>query len=607
MKVRFYIQFIFLLLSTFCSWAQIDDSLPSDQYMDSFVRTPRTTKIGKLIKKWTYRVPHKKSNNITVVPQEKQPNYEKYNGKVIRSITINSYAPFGENFKRPERKANQYEKIGNALHGKTKKITIKNILLIKKNDLFDANKMKESERLLRSLGYIRTAEISIDSLSSKDSIDLIVNTLDSWSIYASGSITPAAMSSDVYTRNFIGLGHYLSLNYRTIFNQDRHGYGFRYIIPNIAQKFITFQTHYNKDVSGNYLKYIQINRDFYSPLANWGGGLSLLQNFYRDSVPNLNNSLFINQDFKYNEWNGWVGVGIPLRNKEDIQKRVNLYMAIRYNQQDFIDKPSYEYDPLNYFEDKKLLLFSVGVNSYAYKKERYVFYDNRVEDIPTGKRIRFTYGKRWKNQEQMPYYSVAYTYANQFSFGYISSTMQWGSFAHNRKLQEGVFQFETLYFSPLHQIGAWKFRNFIYHDFVYGINRLDYEKDRITINGRDGIDGFSSYHLRGTKKTTLTLQTQTYSPYSLLGFRFNPFANISLALINSEKSNLLQNELYAKIGVGVQITNDYLTFSRFTLSIAFFPHIPNRGYNIFQYNNLRNNHFNFHHFQISEPHLVPYR
>lgn len=607
MKVKIFILIFFALLFSTKSTAQYDDSLPSDQYMDSFVRAPRTTKIGKLLKKYTYRIPNKPLTIKLKASQEVQPDYVVQNGKVIRNIIINSYDPFGANFKNPNRKTNKFEKIGNVLHGKTKNFTIRNLLLFKKNDTFSADKIVESERLLRSLGYIRTAEISIDSTYvSKDSVDVIINTLDAWAIYANGSMSTSSLRLNTYTRNFVGLGHYFSVQYRTRFKEDLHGYNFRYIIPNIAKQYITFHTQYHKDLGGNYNKFIQLNRDFYSPLANWAGGIYLAQTFYRDSVPDLTNSYFINQDFKYNEYNTWAGTAIPISEKQDINNRVNLYIAAKYNHRKYTSEPNLYYDPYNHFSDHQLLLFATGINSYSYKKERYLFYDNRVEDIPVGKRLRFTYGFQWKNQQKLPYYSLSYTYANQYSFGYISNTLQYGTFRQNQQNTQGVFRAETLYFSHLQQLGNWKFRHFIYHDFVYGINRLDYEKDRISINGHHGITGFSSYHLRGTQKTTLTLQTQSYSPYSLMGFRFNPFINLSVGMINSHQSQLFKNEPYTKIGLGVQITNDYLTLSRFNLSISYFPHIPDRGYNIFEFNKLRNDDFNYHHFQIGEPNSVPY-
>src|SRR5690606_37966691 len=120
-----------------------------------------------------------------------------------------------------------------------------------------------------------------------------------------------------------------------------------------------------------------------------------------------------------------------------------------------------------------------------------------------------------------------------------------------------VFRIEALYFSRIIQWGKWKFRQFVNPELVYGYNRIPYDKDRINLNGRNGIEGFDSYHLRGTKKLLVTFQTQSYAPYQWLGFRFNPFINASLGLIGDTSHKIFHNHLYYSVDDGIQI-NTYL-------------------------------------------------
>ena len=79
-----------------------------------------------------------------------------------------------------------YDKIGNALHSKTKEFAIKNVILIKENQPLDSLLVKESERLIRAQRFVSSISI-ITQLTEKqsDSVDVFIRVLDSWTIYRS--------------------------------------------------------------------------------------------------------------------------------------------------------------------------------------------------------------------------------------------------------------------------------------------------------------------------------------------------------------------------------------------------------------------------------------
>src|SRR5690554_3797310 len=106
--------------------------------------------------------------------------------------------------------------------------------------------------------------------------------------------------------------------------------------------------------------------------------------------------------------------------------------------------------------------------------------------------------------------------------------------------------------------------------------------DKITMNGAYGIDCFDSYELRCTKKVLLNFQVQSYAPSEFLGFRFNPFLSTSIGFMGDIDNTFVTQDIYSKIGLGIMITNDYLVFNNFQLSIAFYPSIPGNGKNIFK-------------------------
>jgi hypothetical protein len=128
----------------------------------------------------------------------------------------------------------------------------------------------------------------------------------------------------------------------------------------------------------------------------------------------------------------------------------------------------------------------------------------------------------------------------------------------------------------------------------------------LSINEANGITGFNDAKLIGTKKMIFSFQTQSYSPWELAGFRFNPFFNYTLAFIGDSENGFKKSEGFSKIGLGILLSNDYLVFSTFQFSIAFYPKIPNEGRNIFRTNNFNTRDFGYLDFEINKPRTVFY-
>lgn len=610
--LRFGLYIILLLVTVHQVQAQTNDSLSKSTVMiDSLARTPKKTKIGKAFQKLVFkRPPNRNIQKIQAVSaNELNDHFDQFQGKIIREININSYDPFGFNIndttKKPTKKV---EKIGNSLHLKTKPFTIRSLLLFKANQPLDSVRIKESERLIRSQRFIRRVRIRPVEVPGTDSVDLDIKVLDSWAIFPTGSLSTSSGRLNINTRNFAGLGHYLGGQYRTRFNTDEDALRLQYSIPNIAQTFISSNILYDKDLADNYVKTISLNRNFYSPLTRWAGGVLYNQTFYRDSVPNIQTKTYDISNFKYDYLNVWGGYSVRLYERYKYQRILtNFIVAARYFNQKYQERPSEIYDPYAFYNNQRAVLFSVGISSFNYVKDQYIFYDNLIEDIAVGKNLTITSGLQWKNDIRRVYLGSKLAWGNYYSIGYLGGSVEWGTYFNRDILEESVFRIEALYFSRIIQWGKWKFRQFVNPELVYGYNRIPYEKDRINLNGRNGIEGFDSYHLRGTKKLLVTFQTQSYAPYQWLGFRFNPFINASLGLIGDTSHKIFHNQLYTRLGVGVQINNDYLIFNRIQLSLSYFPYIPGHGRNIIHTNNLRNNHLQLQQFYVGQPSTVSFQ
>jgi hypothetical protein len=157
----------------------------------------------------------------------------------------------------------------------------------------------------------------------------------------------------------------------------------------------------------------------------------------------------------------------------------------------------------------------------------------------------------------------------------------------------------------LFEVGNWKFRQFIKTQVTIGINRFAY--DSLTLNEGTGLEGFNSKILTGTKRLLFSLQTQTYSPWRLLGFRFGPYIAYTMGILGDSERPFSRSRAYSQIGLGVLIKNENLVFDTFQISISFYPNIPGLGQNIFKMNSYRTTDFGIRDFESGKPTPVMYQ
>lgn len=209
----------------------------------------------------------------TVIP--KKTIKTEHQGKIIRNISITTLDPFGysitDSLKEPK---NKFDKFGNDIHIKTKKITIRNLLLFKENTTYDTLKITETERLIRSQRYTRKVKITtIPIESTSDSVDVAIRVLDSWSLIPNGSFSTSKVTTKVAERNFLGLGHQLQGVYKYQFDDKAKAVSGYYTVANIKNSYIKLDLGYENDFDNNSVRSISLDREFYSPLTKWAGGI----------------------------------------------------------------------------------------------------------------------------------------------------------------------------------------------------------------------------------------------------------------------------------------------------------------------------------------------
>ena len=197
--IQVFIVFIITINFSF-SQEKEKDSITFYQDIENYSNKHKFT---KQVHRWLFK--RAKTENLNQIDTA-AINYEQFKGRIIRKIIYQSLDPFGfsvkDSTKVPEK---GIEKFGNRLHLKTKPWTIRNYLLFKVNQPLDPDKILESERILYSQRFIRRITILPKPIATtNDSIDIIIRSLDAWSIIFKGSINTSTLRTEINQRNFAG-------------------------------------------------------------------------------------------------------------------------------------------------------------------------------------------------------------------------------------------------------------------------------------------------------------------------------------------------------------------------------------------------------------------
>jgi len=532
--------------------------------------------------------------------------YSAYEGKVIRSINIATLDPFGYSLHDTAARPKDFlSKGGNALHIKTQHITVRNRLLIKKYDRFDSLLVKESERLIRSQSYIHDVTVqTVVTGANSDSVDIFIRVADLWSIVPDGALSNTSFTLELAEKNLGGFGHTFSNRYTQNYLNGNHAYSARYYIPNFKNTYISARFIYSVDENRDYVKGLNIERPFYSPVTRWAGGALATQVLtptwvYKDETTRL----YLRS--KYNIQDYWAAVAWQVFNSNsETDRSTKLIFSGRVFNIRYLEKPVEQPDLMDYFANEQFYMAGVGISSRKYVKQSYIFRFGTTEDVPVGLAIGLVGGYQLKNHERW-YWGIRHSWGSFFKWGYFGNTFEYGTFINATYRTQGVVSLSMNYFSGLFSIGNWNFRQFVKPELTIGTRRTKY--DRLTLNDGYGLNGFNSDVLAGTSRMLVVVQTQSYAPWNLLGFRFGPYLNFSLGMLGDEVSGFRHSRMYPQIGMGVLIRNDYLVIKYFQISFAYYPSIPGNGDNVFKANPFRTTDFGFQDFIIGKPEIVDFR
>jgi hypothetical protein len=561
-------------------------------------------------KKFTYQL-YKAAFHLPDTTKKSKPkyeakvdHYERYGGRIVRNIFIETLDPFGYKARDTSAIPHSFiQKGGNFLHNRSSAFTIKNQLLVRKGEPLDPLKLKESERLVRQAQYVRDVVVTVKPVGN-DSVDIYFREQDLWSIGMGVGITGSSGSILFKDKNFAGLSHQVETYWYYQNDTKKNVVLGNYTIPYLRNTYMTVTGYFSTDKE-TYLNGVSINRPFYSTLTKWAWGVDYLFHGRTDSAGVID-APRIAAPIHYNDVDVWLGRAFPLSISNSFESRsTKLITAAHVLNRTYTQRlPSY-IDTSNLYFNSRLYLGAVGISNRTYYRDYYIYRYGVPEDVPSGRFSEILFGYEEGMNTGRIYAGGLTGFGEHINhIGYLSLIGGYGSYFRNGTPEQSVVTGSLLYFSDLLELSNWRLRQFVKMEAIYGINRKSGES--ININDRNGIRGFNDASLSGTNKFLVTLQSQLYLPYSLLGFRFAPFIYCSFGMLGSEVSPFYENRVYQGYGIGLLIKNELLTTSTFQVSIGIYPYIRSAGNSLFLYNPIKTYNFGFRDFDIQKPGVVGY-
>lgn len=555
-------------------------------------------KFTKFIHRFVFR---READSASVKTRTDKQSQASYDGKFIRNVKIETIDPFGYNTTEKKQKAKWYDWFTNHLHSNTRISTVNNYLLFKKGEAYNAQKLYESERLLRTMPFVNRVNIDV-SESSKDSVDVVVKVLDSWSLKPRLSYSGSKIGLGVTEENFLGLGHEADFLYRNNSKEKQNYLLGSYTAYNLFGSYINAQVLGERDFLKNERINLTARRDFFSPLTKWAGGFSFEYFMRHVLLPVENTDVFPEVQIKVYSQDLWGGYQIPVSSDPDKKISSNIALIGRFQNYQYKDNPLA--DTYQFFRSYNSFLFSGGFIQRKFSVEKQIFQYDLPEDIPYGNAVNITSGLLARGKEVIPYAGVSAAYGDFTRLGYFNLKAEFGRFFNEDRQNREAFRLDGVYFTNLIN---WKFaqvRHFFSPTLALGNPENNYTyKDRINLSAKDEFPVYSTDYI-GTKKMILRYQLQFFINKTWKNFHFSPYITAAAGWLAKPDEKLLKTNVNTKIGIGVLINNPYLVVNRIQISLMYYPKVPFDNNSSFDFNGYRNDMIPMNNFAADIPHFV---
>jgi len=517
-------------------------------------------------------------------PKTNEVAFDPYEGLTIRNIIIERL-PFGVTIgDTSKRLINSLTNLANDLHHITKTNVIKKNLFFKKGDPVQPYLMADNERYLRQLLYLQDAEIFVAKTApGSDSVDVFVEIKDVFSM--GGAINSLGLKQtnlEMREDNFAGSGN-AAIVYALYDDKRKNNFAFggEYINRNLGGSFINARAGYQNFYPAIYGPKEDNNYyiSFLKPLVNrymkWTYELDAsyhhTKNFYEPDSFYLSNTRY-----RYYNIETWAGYNINATDftTSDESRKLRKLIGGRYINQNFLSVPG-RFDTVYdwKYQTIKAGLATLTFYRQNFYKTKYIYGFGRNEDIPEGLLLNITAGFTKRQEAKRPFLGFSFErYHFNRKRNYLSYKIAAEGYLNKSSIEDLNFLGSIFYFDHLKPIGSkWNQRFFLNFDLAQQVNTV--YNQPLFANSQFGMPEYGNeiidnQRVGGALRSTAKVESEFFSPWSVVAFRFAPFVFGNLSVFSPYKYH---SKVLSALGGGIRTRNESLVFGTIELKAYYFP------------------------------------
>jgi len=446
----------------------------------------------------------------------------------------------------------------NNIHSPTQADAIRRQLIFSQGDVLFSSAIAESERILRSSGYLSDAVILVRRVCG-NKVDLAVITRELWTllpkVFFSRKGGNNKIGLTIEDENVLGSGNTLTLQF--IDDRERDTQSIRYQTKQLLGSRITLNTVYSNTTDG-FEKKLKITRPFFALDSRWSLGLDLQSTALNETLEANGNKL---DAFEHNQNDYHVYAGFS----PGLQKGYTRRYTVGFTRTEDLFNTS-ENDSTTEPDDR---ILAYPWTKYSLIEDAFTTYQNlnalyRTEDIPTGVNTETVlgYASNTFNSEQSQWIfslnirNTPYKLQKHLLQMEVDVSGNWDRDTND--FQNTITKFKMNYY----WLQTAKRRFFASLSYDYGLNL---SKDQLLpLGGDEGFRGYPSEFFLGDRRLLVNLeQRYFFSPHLMNLFRFAGviFFDIGQTTL-SDNPSAGDNDFLASTGIGIRINSSKTSINR---------------------------------------------
>jgi hypothetical protein len=472
-------------------------------------------------------------------------------GTTIGSIRVTRFRVF--DMEDPDEN-NRVYRWANDFHWQTRESVVRQHLLVEEGDIYIPDQIRESERVLRDLGFIYDARVRPWRWCG-EVVDLEVITRDIWTFTPIVSFNLAGGTSDYSLgfrdKNFLGSGKRVMIRYDK--DEERQGTTLAYTDP------LLFGTRWRMnlrltDNDDGHDRAFRLNRPFYSIYETWSAGGALEDQLQEEKVWYRGDKV---AEFDHQREAARLFGGIA-RDVERGQQVGRWLFGYEHETNEF-DYSDSDKPPPELPDDRDYSYPFVGYQSIEdeYIQTRNINYLVRTEDLYVGERYNWRLG--WSDESlgaTRDQVALKGAYGNTLMIDDRNWWVVNSSVSGFWNVDDE--DFENLWWttqSRYHRRQAEKWAAFarLRLDYTDGLT-LD---NQLTLGGDNGLRGYDRHYQTGDRSFVFNLEQRYYSdwhPFRLIRVGAAVFFDVGRAWFKN-RDNGDNGDVLSNVGIGLRLNS----------------------------------------------------